>query len=139
MEQLTDLKAILHSHRANIFYIVNFSVTNGQSLKPSRTMERITLELNGKVITVQRSQNQEFYVKSQDQNGHIVTLSDDDYALIKQAATNLVSVIGNSGDDSSIETLGKVFNLLTSWSANMPLLRQSATRYAQFPTHCCIK
>jgi hypothetical protein len=101
---------------------LSFSIIDGQSLKPSRSMQRLSFEFNAKIITIQQSPNQEFYVKGQDKDDRIITLSDEDYTLLKQVTTDLFKEGGDTGYVSSIETLGKAFNLLSSWPSNMPLL-----------------
>jgi hypothetical protein len=101
---------------------VYFSVIDGQSLKPTREMQRIVLEFSDKTITIQRSDN-EFYVKGQNKEGQIILLSPEDYTLVQQATANLFkNNDGNVESEDVINRLGTTLNLLASWPANMPLL-----------------
>lgn len=102
---------------------VYFSGIDGYSLNPTRKMQRITVELNDKIITIQTSQeSKEFYVKGQDRTGGITTLSILDYALIQEAMVNLAKPAANNEYDGLSQVLAKSFALIAMWSDTMPLL-----------------
>jgi hypothetical protein len=102
---------------------VYFSVLDGQSLNPIRAMQRITVELNDKLITIQRSKDhKEFYIKGQDKSGHITLLGSNDYDSIAKVIEALKSSSDSANYPEVFELLNSTFNLLASYPNNMPLL-----------------
>jgi hypothetical protein len=101
---------------------VYFTAIDGYSLNPLRKMQRITVELNDKTVTIQTNQGKEFYVKGQDRTGGIIILSVFDYALIQEAIVNLAKPDTQNEYDELSNILGKSFALLSMWPTDMPLL-----------------